>query len=383
VRRLLPLVCAVVVVDTMLYAALVPLLPHYKDQYGLSKGGVGALAAAYAIGTLAGGLPGGLVSSRFGARTAVLGGLVLMTIASVGFAVAGSFGTLFGARLAQGLGSSLTWAGGLSWLATSTPRERRGTTMGTAMGAAVFGALLGPVIGALASVIGVRAAFSAVAALGVVLAVWSLRFPAAPREELSLAAVPRAFRDPGFLQGLWLISLPALLFGTMSVLVPLALSRRGFGAVAIGAVWLGSAAIESVINPLLGRMTDRRGFALPVRLSLVGSIAVSVALAATEWPPLLVPLVLLSGLAYGGFYAPGLTLMSHSAEEVGIAQGLSFGVMNAAWAIGNAVGPAVGGGLAEVTSDAVPYLAGTVICVLSIFAMRNLGRERAPAVAET
>src|SRR5438874_6834603 len=169
----------------MLYAALVPLLPHYERQYDLSKGGVGALAAAYAIGTLAGGLPGGLVSSRFGARTAVLGGLALMTVASVGFAVAGSFGALFGARLAQGLGSSLTWAGGLSWLATSTPRERRGTTMGTAMGAAVFGALLGPVIGAVASVIGVEATFSAVAALGVVLAAWSLRFPAAPREELS------------------------------------------------------------------------------------------------------------------------------------------------------------------------------------------------------
>ncbi|HEY2936888.1 MAG TPA: MFS transporter [Gaiellaceae bacterium] len=382
-RRLLPLVCAVVVVDTMLYAALVPLLPHYQHQFGLSKGGVGALAAAYAIGTLAGGLPGGIVSSRFGARTAVLAGLALMSIASVGFAVAGSFGTLFGARLAQGLGSSLTWAGGLSWLAMTTPRERRGTAMGTAMGAAVFGALLGPVIGAVASVVGVRAAFSAVAALGVVLAAWSLRFAAAPREELSFGALPRAFRDTRFLQGLWLISLPALLFGTMSVLVPLALSSRGFGAVAIGAVWLGSAAIESAINPLLGRMTDRRGFALPVRLSLVGSIVASLALATSEWPPILVPLVLVSGLAYGGFYAPGLTLMSHSAEEVGIAQGLSFGVMNAAWAIGNAVGPAAGGGLAEITSDAVPYLAGAGICVFSMYATRNLGRERAPAVAET
>ena len=103
----------------------------------------------------------------------------------------------------------------------------------------------------------------------------------------------------------------------------------------------------------------------------------------TEWPPVLVPLVLLSGLAYGGFYAPGLTLMSHSAEEVGIAQGLSFGVMNAAWAIGNAVGPAAGGALAEISTDAVPYLAGAAICVLSLVAMRNLGRERARVVAET
>lgn len=381
-RRLLPLVCAVVVVDTMLYAALVPLLPHFAHQYGLSKGGVGALAAAYAVGTLAGGIPGGLVSSRFGARTAVLGGLALMSIASVGLALAGSFETLFAARLAQGLGSALTWAGGLSWLATTTPRERRGTAMGTAMAAAIFGALLGPVVGAIGSVVGVRAAFAGIAVLGAALAAWALRFEAAPREELSLASLPRAFRDTGFVQGLWLILLPALLFGTMSVLVPLALSSRGFGAVAIGAVWLGSAAIESVINPLFGRMTDRSGFALPVRLALISSVVVSVALAVTEWPPVLVPLVLVSGLAYGGYYAPGLTLMSHSAEEVGIAQGLSFGVMNAAWAIGNAVGPAAGGALAQITSDAVPYLASALICVLSFAAMRSLGHERAAVVVD-
>src|SRR5437868_40669 len=37
----------------MLYAALVPLLPHFEHRYGLTKGGVGALAAAYAIGTFA------------------------------------------------------------------------------------------------------------------------------------------------------------------------------------------------------------------------------------------------------------------------------------------------------------------------------------------
>src|SRR5712691_5747169 len=114
VRRLLPLVSAVVVVDTMLYAALVPLLPHFEHQYDLSKGGVGALAGAYAVGTLVGGLPAGFVSARYGARRAVLGGLTLMTLAGFGFALAGSFETLFAARLAQGFGSSLSWAGGLA-----------------------------------------------------------------------------------------------------------------------------------------------------------------------------------------------------------------------------------------------------------------------------
>ena len=46
-------------IDTMLYAALTPLLPHFQRAYDLSKGGVGALAAAFAIGVLVAAVPGG------------------------------------------------------------------------------------------------------------------------------------------------------------------------------------------------------------------------------------------------------------------------------------------------------------------------------------
>src|SRR4051794_39734743 len=137
-RRLLPFVCAVIVVDTMLYAALTPLLPHFERSYDLSKGGVGLLAAAYGIGTLAGALPAGIVAARFGARTAVLLGLFGVSVASVGVAFSGNFTELFTARFIQGCASSLTWAGSLAWLALSTPRERRGRTMGTAMASGVF-----------------------------------------------------------------------------------------------------------------------------------------------------------------------------------------------------------------------------------------------------
>ena len=381
-RRLLSLVSAVVVVDTMLYAALVPLLPHFEHRYGLSKSGVGALAAAYAVGVLVGSLPGGIAAARLGTRRAVLGGLALMSAASLGFAFAGSFETLFAARLLQGLGSALTWAGGLAWLAMATPRERRGAAMGAAMGAALFGALLGPVVGAAASVVGIRVAFSAVAGLGVMLAGFALRLEPAPPDPQPFAAALRALRRPPLLAGLWLVTLPALLFGVVSVLVPLALSRRGFGAVAIGAVFLSSAALETVLNPLLGRATDRHGLTLPIRFALLGSIAVSLALAATEWPPVLVALVLAAGLTFGAFYAPGLTFLSHAAEEVGLAQTLAFGLMNASWAVGNAVGPAAGGALANATSDAVPYLVGAGILVLTLAGWRRLGHEGAAVLVE-
>ena len=44
-RRLLALACAVVFVDMLLYAAITPLLPHYRDELGLSTTQAGLIAA--------------------------------------------------------------------------------------------------------------------------------------------------------------------------------------------------------------------------------------------------------------------------------------------------------------------------------------------------
>ena len=56
-RRLLLLVGAIVLVDTMFFAALTPLLPHYVDTLGLSKTGAGVLSAMYPAGALVAGIP--------------------------------------------------------------------------------------------------------------------------------------------------------------------------------------------------------------------------------------------------------------------------------------------------------------------------------------
>src|SRR5438105_1842365 len=96
-------VSALVLVDTMLYAALTPLLPHFAREFHLAKGAAGLLVAAYAAGTLAGGLPGGIAAARLGPRGAVLLGLVGMATASLAFAFAGSFEALWIARFIQGV----------------------------------------------------------------------------------------------------------------------------------------------------------------------------------------------------------------------------------------------------------------------------------------
>jgi MFS family permease len=250
------------------------------------------------------------------------------------------------------------------------------------MGAAVFGALLGPVLGAAASVAGTRAAFTAVAALGAVLAAWALRFPPAPADAQPVSAALRALGDRGVLAGLWLMTLPALLVGVLVVLMPLALADAGFGAIAIGAVWLVAAGLEAVVNPLIGHASDRFGRLAPVRIGLVAAIAVSLLLAVLSGPVALVALTLAAGVAYGAFYTPALIVLSDSAERIGLAQGLVFGLMSLAWAAGNTVGPLAGGALADALGDALPYALAAGLCALTLVFLRRLDHERAAVLVD-
>ena len=369
-RRLVLLVGTVVFADTLLFAALVPLLAGYADEHDLSKTGAGVLVAAYAAGALAGALPGGVAATRLGPKQAVLLGLALMAVASVGFAAAGTALALGLARLVQGFGSALSWSGALAWLISATPRDRRGEMLGTAIGAAVFGALLGPVLGGAAGLFGEAAAFGAVALASVVLIGWTLRTPGVPAEAQPLRTVRHALAEPAFLGGLWLLLLPALLFGVLVVLVPLELGARGWGAAAIAVVFFTATACEVVLNPVVGRVADRRGRMFPVRVGLAGSIAVSIALALAGDPLALVPLTVAASVAYGTLLTPGTTLISESAERVGVAQGLAFGLMNGAWAVGAVVGPAAGGGLADRAGDGLAFALLAVVCGLTLAATR-------------
>jgi MFS family permease len=378
------LVSVLVFVDTMLYAALTPLLGRFAHELHLSSSTAGVLVAAYAVGALLGGLPGGAAAARMGPRRAVLTGLALMGAASLGFAWSSGFAALALTRLIQGVGSGFTWAGAFSWLMASAPRERRGELIGTAMGAAVFGALFGPVVGAAAALVGRGAVFSAVGALAVGLAVLTLRIPPHPAEGPSLVALRRALGNRHFLGGLGFLGLASLLSGVISVLAPLHLTAAGWGPSAIGAVWLVGAAIEGFQSPAIGRLSDRRGATVPIRYGLAGGVVVSLILAFRLAPLPYALLIVVSSAVYGILFTPAFALIADGAERVGLAQGMAFGMMNAAWAVGAIAGPAGAGVLAAASGDEFPFVLAALTCAGTLAAMVIRSRGRlAGTVAET
>ena len=369
-RRLLILVSVLVLVDTMLYAALTPLLPHFAHELHLSKAGAGSLVAAYAAGALLGGLPGGRAAARLGPRRAVLVGLALMGVASAGFAFADGFAELVSARVIQGMGSAFTWAGAFTWLMNSAPQGQRGALIGRAMSAAVFGELLGPVLGVGASALGRATVFSGLAGLAVLLAILTVQIEAASPMERVEVTLRSALGVRRFADGLILLAIASMLFGLLSVLAPLHLAAAGWGAAAIGATWLVGAALEASESPLIGRLSDRKGAMSPARLALAASVPASLALATEAVPFIYAPLIVLAGLSYGALFTPSFALVSEGAESAGLAQGMAFGLMNAAWASGAMIGPAAAGAIAGAAGDSLPFVLAAVGCVVALIFLR-------------
>ena len=160
--------------------------------------------------------------------------------------------------------------------------------------------------------------------------------------------------------------MPGLLFGTIGVLAPLRLDDLGAGATAIGGAWLAAAALESGVSPVVGRVSDRRGRLFPcfVGLSAGTVLMLLFTLPTSEWQ--VIALVILAAPTIGTLWAPSMAMLSDGAEAMGIAQGFAFALSNLGWSIGQTTGSAVSAGLADATSDAVPYVLLSGVCAATL-----------------
>jgi MFS family permease len=372
VRRLLALSCAIVLVDTIFYAALTPLVPLFEEEFGLSKSAVGILSGAYGAGVLVGSVPGGYLASRSGVKITALVGLILMSVTSVMFALVDTTWLLVAVRFAAGIGSTLSWVAAFTWLVDRAPEERRAEMIGVMVSAAVVGALLGPVLGSVAATVGLLPVFAFVAFVGGVIAVWAaLEQAPVSSGDISLLPALRTVRQPLLLTSLWFIGLSPLLFSALAVLVPLELNGLGWGAAAVGTVFLVSAIFEAFIHPLLGRWSDRSGYRPPIFVGLLTSIGILLLLTWVGNPWLIGLLVVLAGGAFNATLVPGTALFSRDTEKAGMERAVTFAITNFAWATGYAVGAPLGGFLADLRGDALSYLTLTAVCLSTIFLLRR------------
>jgi MFS family permease len=346
-RRLLLLGSTVVFLDVVFYAAITPLLPGYVHDLGLSKAAAGVLTSAYAAGTLVASLPAGFVAARIGPRRALLAGLVLLGLASFTFGFAHHVVLLDAARFVQGVAGALAWAGALTWLIMATPERRRGSVIGDVLGTAIAGSLLGPAIGALAAQIGTKPVFASV--LG------------------------EAMTSPSVLRATWYVAAPSAMFGVVEVLGPLRINHLGGGAGLIAGAFMVGAALEAIMAPFVGRLSDRIGRLRPYTVGmLICAVAIALLPAAGALGLVVADLVLVS-VGAGLCFAPSLAMLSDSADATGLHQGFAAGLINVAWASGQVLGGAGGGAAATAASDALPCLLAAALLLVTVAVARQMG----------
>lgn len=378
--RLIRLAAVALILEAALYSAVAPLLPHYRDELGLSKSAAGILTASYTAGMVIGSLLGAVGSSRIGPRRTVVVGFGVLGTASVAFGFSGSIELLDATRALQGLGSGLVWSGVLAWLIATAPDDRRGQVLGAAMGAAIFGALFGPVLGTVAVATGPELAFSATALLAALIVAAVLRTPGPAREPNLRTDWAQARRDRTLVGLAALSLLPGIIIGTINAVVPLRLDAGGFSEIAVGAVFLVGAMLAAAASPLSGRQSDRIGRVPLIAggLAIGAPVLVALGLVDAAW---LVALLMI--LAFGGvitaFSVPLMALLSQVAQGAGLTAGPAAALINLTFAIGETIGAPAGAGLAGATSDGVPFIVLGIVAAGA--ALVVVGRVREPVVA--
>jgi len=355
--------------ESAFFAVVPPLVPRLVQEVHLTTTEVGIMVAAYPAGVLLAAIPSMALVDRCGVRMTTMAGLGALVAATLGFGWGGSALLLDAARLVQGMGGAVAWAGALAWLTSTTPTGRRGTAIGGAVGAALVGMVVGPAMGAVASQVGRGPVFSA---LALVLAVLALAGPAgAPaggRARRPLPALLRLLRNRQAITGSGVLFIVGIVGGTMGSLMPLMVAQHKGGAATIAAILAASYLLGALLNVLLGHLSDRFGRLVPTLFAL--------AIVASLLPLLpafnaLLPLSIAAGFAgaaVSALWTPTAAMVTDGAAPGPAGHAVGVATMNAAWAAGGAGGAVVVARLADSAGFVPPFILVGGLCAATAVA---------------
>jgi DHA1 family multidrug resistance protein-like MFS transporter len=397
------------------FGALLPVLPLYVQEQGISATELGLIVAAWPIAKLLSEPIAGWWADRHPRKPQMVAGLVILGIASLLPLYFASFLALFVLRFIAGAATGLFDPAARGMIVDATEDDERGEAFGFYAAFQIGGFAIGPAIGALgAALIGGYAfpfffTFALALAAAVVLAVYlparphvvegpqfehhpdARPLPGVPFTASEVAAVPAprsrtmeqapvsAIFNRTVMAALVLTFGLHLSFGTYEVIWSIYLVALGASIAWVGATFVLFAIPEMVAAPIAGRLIDRRG---PIGF-IVGSslvIMVSGALYALATEPVLPTIVVPVEAAATAVMNPALYTLLARGTPVGrssTAQGL-FGAVSTAALV---VASVVAGALFE-RDTALPFwffVVGMGVCFVVGLAIYRSARPSASA----
>lgn len=145
--RVLVWMCLLIGVNQLGFGAIIPVLPLYANEFGVSQTAIGTTIAVYGLARLLSGLPSGKLADSLGRRSVLALGGVLSAAGNFWCAYASSFEELILARFVAGFGAGLTLTAGMIILSDITTVARRGRVMAIYQGVFLFAVGIGPLPG--------------------------------------------------------------------------------------------------------------------------------------------------------------------------------------------------------------------------------------------
>jgi DHA1 family inner membrane transport protein len=321
------------------------ILPPLASDLAVSIPAAGMLVTVYAIGVAIGGPVLTVLAARYSPRTVILAALVLFAVSQLLCAFAPDYGLLLAARVIAACGHGVFFGAGNVAVARLVPVERRGSAFALFISGITIANLLGlPGGAAIGNAFGWRAAFVAVAILGVIATLVILarlpREPADAHPRTSFRSQLRALRHQEVLLSyvtVVIIMTAILAFATYQV--PLLLEVTGIHP-DIVPLYLLLGGVGSVIGIYTGgRLADWRP--MPALITVLVLLSMSFgAMLFTMHHPLLMAINLFLGNAFGfAFSTPLQTRIMQAARE---APNLASSLISTSFNIGIAGGASLG-----------------------------------------
>ncbi len=277
-----------VVANTLALGMLVPTLPLYLAEEGLSLGQASVVLSGIGIGAALAGLPSGSLLARVSERAVVVGALFLTAVSTAAVGLTTSAIALLALRIATGAGNGAMRLSRQTYVTRRVEHAVRGRAMSLIGGSFRIGLLAGPLLGgALVDAVGFATTFAVAGALSLVGLIPTLRASDLPLREDAATA-----RQSGLIEGLrrhWRLLLVAgvvpMLMMTVRegrfVVVPLIGDELGLTATEVGAVVTVGTAADALLFPVAGWLMDRFGrlYALVPAITLIALGLVLVGLA--------------------------------------------------------------------------------------------------------
>ncbi len=122
-------------------------LPSIQTEFHLGAVPLGWLPLGYILTSAVFQLPFARIGDRIGRRLLFLGGMAIFGFSSVAMVFVGSYMPLLIFRIAQGVGSAMIFSSSMALVTLAYPPQRRGWAMGVSVAAAYLGMTTGPLLG--------------------------------------------------------------------------------------------------------------------------------------------------------------------------------------------------------------------------------------------